>query len=196
MADPLPELAHLAAVLPNFGRTAPTEIDACFSALRQTFTAGGKLLVCGNGGSAADSQHLAAELVSSFAMGLERPALPAIALTTDSSVITAYANDHGFAGVFARQVEALGRPGDCLLAISTSGTSANVLEAVTEARSKGMTVLSLTGALPNTLAAVSDHYVAVPSRDTQLIQTLHLVAEHALCRLLEESFERGEWNVG
>ena len=148
--------------------------------------AGHKLLICGNGGSAADSQHMAAELVSSFMMGLRRPGLPVIALTTDSSILTAYSNDFGYEGVFARQVQALGHQGDCLLAISTSGKSKNVLAAVEAARSQGMGTAALTGAAPNPLADLVDHCVTMPSKDTQAIQTGHLVVEHALCRIIED----------
>ena len=147
---------------------------------------GHKLLICGNGGSAADSQHMAAELVSSFMVGLRRPGLPAIALTTDSSILTAFSNDFGYEGVFARQVEALGREGDCLLAISTSGKSKNVLAAIRAARSQGMGTAALTGAAPNPMAEIVDYCVAMPSTDTQAIQTGHLVAEHVLCRIIED----------
>ena len=147
--------------------------------------AGNKLLICGNGGSAADSQHMAAELVSSFQVGLRRPGLPAIALTTDSSILTAFSNDFGYEGVFARQVQALGQERDCLLAISTSGKSKSVLAAVEAARSQGMGTAALTGAAPNPLADMVDHCVAMPSQDTQAIQASHLVAEHVLCRIIE-----------
>ncbi len=147
--------------------------------------AGHKLLICGNGGSAADSQHMAAELVSSFMMGLRRPGLSAIALTTDSSILTAFSNDFGYEGVFARQVQALGQEGDCLLAISTSGKSKSVLAAVEAARSQGMGTAALTGAAPNPLVDMVDHCVSMPSKDTQAIQAGHLVTEHVLCRIIE-----------
>ena len=156
--------------------------------IRGTLANGGKLLICGNGGSAADSQHMAAELVSSFMMGLARPAFPAIALTTDTSTLTAYANDFGFEGVFARQVEALGVPGDCLLGISTSGSSPNVLAAVVAARARGMAVVALTGTRPNPLEQAADVSVCVPSRDTQAVQTAHLVVEHTICRVVEDQW--------
>lgn len=151
---------------------------------------GHKLLICGNGGSAADSQHMAAELVSSFMMGLRRPGLPAIALTTDSSILTAFSNDFGYEGVFARQVQALGEQGDCLLAISTSGRSRSVLKAVEEAGSQGLATAALTGAAPNPLADTVDFSVTIPSFDTQAIQAAHLVAEHVLCRIIESRWSK------
>jgi phosphoheptose isomerase len=157
------------------------------SALQQ----GGKLLICGNGGSAADSQHLAAELVSSFMLGLNRRALPAIALTTDTSILTAYSNDFDFAHVFARQVEALGDPRDVLLGISTSGSSVNVLKAVTQAKAVGMATVALTGGDGGALAKMVDAAVVVPSENTQDIQTVHLVVEHFLCAAIEAAVMEG-----
>jgi len=144
------------------------------------------VLLCGNGGSAADCQHVAAELVSRLTRDSERPGLPAIALTTDTSFLTAYANDCGFEGVFARQVEALGRPGDVLIGISTSGNSPNVLRAVELAREKGMRSIALTGQ-GGRLAKLADVAVSVPSDDTRHIQEAHLAVEHVLCLLVEES---------
>lgn len=152
---------------------------------------GGKLLICGNGGSAADSQHMAAELVSSFMMGLSRKALPAIALTTDTSILTAYSNDFDFADVFARQVEALGDRRDVLLGISTSGMSANVLRAVNQAQAMGMATVGLTGRGGGLLANIVDAAVVVPSTNTQHIQTVHLAVEHFLCAAIESAFTEG-----
>ena len=149
-----------------------------------TFRAGGKLLLCGNGGSAADCQHMAAEFVSRFAKDLERRALPAVALTTDSSFLTAFANDCGFEGVFERQVQALGKPGDVLIAISTSGNSANVLRAVTAATELSMRTIALTGS-KGQLQQLAQIAVCVPSEDTQYIQESHLSIEHVLCKLVE-----------
>src|SRR2546428_8756234 len=122
-----------------------TQILAASDAIVVAFRAGNKLLLCGNGGSAADCQHMAAELVSRLSRELERPALPALALTTDTSFITAYANDYGFEGVFERQVDAHGRRGDALIAISTSGNSANLIRAVRRARAMGLTTIGLLG---------------------------------------------------
>ncbi len=153
--------------------------------LTRCFKDGGKLLICGNGGSAADAQHMAAEFVSRLRRDRPRQALPAVALTTDTSFITAYANDAEFSGIFARQVEALGKKGDVLLGISTSGSSANVLQACEAAKEKGMHVLALTG--PKGMACDADCTVAVDGEDTQCIQEVHLIIEHLLCELVEDA---------
>src|SRR2546425_6482318 len=144
----------------------------------------GKLLLCGNGGSAADCQHMAGELVNRLTVDFPRPALPAIALTTDTSVLTAFANDCGFDGVFERQVQALGRPGDLLIGISTSGNSPNVIRAVRHARTAGLRSVVLTGA-DGLLASLADVAISVPSTDTQHIQEAHLAIEHLICWLVE-----------
>jgi D-sedoheptulose 7-phosphate isomerase len=146
---------------------------------------GGKLLICGNGGSAADAQHLAAELVSSLTLGHPRPSIPAVALTTDTSVLTAIANDFGVEGVFERQVEALGRAGDVLIAISTSGNSANVLRAAARARADGLGVIALTGASGGRLAPIADVAIRVPSDVTAHVQECHLAIEQLLALLVE-----------
>jgi phosphoheptose isomerase len=153
--------------------------------IARSFRSGGKLLLCGNGGSAADCQHMAAEFVSRLSKNFERRALPAIALTTDTSFLTAFSNDCGFEGVFARQIEALGCTGDVLLGISTSGNSLNVIGAVEAAKSKGMRTIALTG---NTgrLPAITDVAITVPSADTQHIQETHLAVEHIVCELVED----------
>lgn len=152
----------------------------------ETFQAGGKLLICGNGGSAADAQHMAAEFVNRLTHEFERPGLPAIALTTDSSFMTAYANDFDFEGVFARQVQALGRPGDILIGISTSGSSGNVVAAVREAKRIGLRIVTLTG---NTgvLPGLADVAIAVPGTKTAHIQEAHLAIEHIICHLVERA---------
>jgi phosphoheptose isomerase len=148
---------------------------------------GGKLLICGNGGSAADAQHLATEFVSTLTIDNPRPSIPAIALTTDSSLITAIANDFGVEGVFARQVESLGRPGDVLIAISTSGNSANVVRAAERARSQDLRVIALTGETGGALAPLADAAVRVPSTVTAHIQECHLAVEQLLALLVERS---------
>jgi D-sedoheptulose 7-phosphate isomerase len=148
-----------------------------------TLAKGKKILFCGNGGSAADCQHIATELVVRLAQS--RPALPALALTTDTSTLTAAANDFGFDAMFARQVEAHGRKGDLLVAISTSGRSRNVLAAAQAAAGRGMRTLALTGARPNPLARRADFALAVPSRDTQRIQEAHITLLHILCTQTE-----------
>lgn len=161
-----------------------TDIAAAAARIGAALGAGGKLLLCGNGGSAADCQHLAAELTGRFS-GAVRAALPALALTTDTSALTAIANDFGYDHVFARQVEALGRPGDVLLCISTSGRSPSVLLAARRALSMGLTVLGLTGPEPSALSQIADLTVRVPGRTTDRIQELHLTVGHILCGLVE-----------
>lgn len=146
--------------------------------------AGGKLLVCGNGGSAADAQHLAAELVGRFER--ERRGLAAIALTTDTSALTAIANDYSYDQVFSRQVEALGRAGDVLIGISTSGNSGNVVRAVEAAKKLGMKVVGLTGQGGGKLAALVDHLIAVPSTRVARVQEMHEIALHALSAAVDE----------
>ncbi len=152
--------------------------------LAATFESGGKLLLCGNGGSAADCQHMAAELVSRLTLDFARPGLPAIALTTDTSILTAYANDFDFGGVFARQVQALGRAGDVLFSISTSGSSRNVVEAVAEAKRVGLKIVTLTGER-GMLSSMADVAIEVPGRATQHVQEAHLAIEHIICHLVE-----------
>ena len=154
--------------------------DLIAAALRR----GGKLLLCGNGGSAADCQHMAAEFVGRLRSEVKRSALPAIALTTDTSFISAHANDVGFDDVFARQVQALAAKSDVLIAISTSGRSLNVIAAAEEARRRGMSIVALLGE-DGPLASAADIAIRVPSRDTQLTQQGHLAIEHLICELVE-----------
>jgi D-sedoheptulose 7-phosphate isomerase len=148
--------------------------------------AGSRVLVCGNGGSAADSQHFAAELVGRFAT--ERRALPAIALSTDSSALTSIGNDYGFEQVFARQVEALGQAGDVLVAISTSGNSPNVVAAVRAARARSMAVIGLTGAKDGRLRQISDLCFEAPAQETARIQEAHIFAIHCICAIVDQYF--------
>jgi D-sedoheptulose 7-phosphate isomerase len=178
--------------LANVELLSADEVAVAAGLLVNTALNGGTILICGNGGSAADSQHMAAELVSSFAKGVERRAIAAVALTTDSSVITAYSNDFDYQGVFARQVQALGHPGCALVAISTSGNSANVVGAAWEARRKGMVVVALTGPGPNALGEVADVAVQVRSSDTQAIQVAHLVVEHSWCHAIDKAVYESE----
>jgi D-sedoheptulose 7-phosphate isomerase len=149
-----------------------------------SFRSGGKVLLCGNGGSAADCQHMATELVSRLTKEFDRPGLPALALTTDTSILTAIANDSGFEEVFERQVRTLGKPGDVLVGISTSGNSANILRAAGAARESGMKTVSLQGQ-GGALAALADYSITIPSSDTQHIQEALLSVEHILCYLVE-----------
>jgi D-sedoheptulose 7-phosphate isomerase len=178
-------VAETVDVLGKVGRETAPKVSEVAGVLVDAIRAGGKLLVCGNGGSAADSQHIAAELGVRYLR--DRKPIPAIALTVDTSVLTAAANDVGFEQVFARQVEALGRAGDVLLAISTSGLSPNVLRAVEKARELGLVTVGLTGDAGGELAGLVDHCIAVPSRRTPRIQEAHLVIEHLLCEALEEA---------
>ena len=147
---------------------------------------GGKLLLCGNGGSAADAQHIAAELMGRLDSRIQRPGLPAIALTADTSVLTALGNDYGYDCVFQRQVEALAGPADVLLAISTSGRSPNLLRAVPEARARGAFTIGLTGEGSSPLGELVDLHLAVPSNNTQRIQEAHIAIGHVLCHLVEQ----------
>jgi len=162
--------------------TAPA-VERAGRAMVACIRNGGKILLCGNGGSAADAQHVATELVVRYLA--DRPAIPAIALTVDTSILTAASNDLGFANVFSRQVEAIGREGDVLLAISTSAMSRNVIRAAETARARGLVTVALTGESPGELHAVADHVIAVPSDYTPRIQEGHLVVEHILCQMLE-----------
>lgn len=149
-------------------------------------TAGGKVLACGNGGSASDAQHFAAEFVGRFER--ERPGLAAIALTTDTSILTAIGNDYDFSQVFSKQVQALGQPGDVLIAMSTSGNSANVLAAVQAAHEKEMTVVALTGRGGGKLKemlAETDVHICVPHERTARIQEVHILALHCLCDAID-----------
>lgn len=150
------------------------------------FQNGNKVLLCGNGGSAADCQHVAAEFVSRLTKDFDRPALPAIALTTDTSFLTAFANDCGYEGVFERQVDALGKAGDVLIGISTSGSSPNVVRAVAAARRLGLHTIGLLGE-GGVLASLVDCPVIVPSRNTHFIQESLLSLEHILCILVEQA---------
>lgn len=153
--------------------------DAIAGSLR----AGGKLLVFGNGGSAADAQHLAAEFVNRFLR--PRSALAALALTTDTSVLTSIANDDDFREIFARQINALGRPGDVALAITTSGQSSNVLRGLEEARRGGLVTVGLTGRDGTLIRGLLDHWIPVESADTPRIQEVHITVGHILCELVE-----------
>jgi phosphoheptose isomerase len=170
-------------------RARAPDIARAAAIITESFRGGGKLLLCGNGGSAADCQHVAAEFVNRLSKDRERRALPALALTTDTSYLTAFANDCGFEGVYARQVEAFGSAGDVLLAISTSGSSPNVLAAAEAARAHGIAVVALLGEAGR-LATAADVAIKVPSRDTLLIQQVHLAVEHLICELVERALFR------
>lgn len=155
--------------------------EATISCMRQ----GGKVLIAGNGGSAADAQHIAGEFVSRFAF--DRPGLAAIALTTDTSILTAIGNDYGYERLFARQVQALGRPGDVFIGYSTSGQSPNILRALEEARASGIFCIGLTGNRGGPMAVLCDVILEMPSGDTPKIQEGHLIVGHILCGIVERA---------
>ncbi len=157
-------------------------------AIIATLVSGNKLLIVGNGGSAADAQHIAAEIVGRYKT--DRPAYAAIALTTDTSALTAIGNDYGFEQVFARQVEGLGQRGDALLALSTSGRSANILAALTTARQRGLVTIGFTGTRGEPLRALCDHILIAPSDDTAVIQQIHLALAHGICEAIEQAMMR------
>jgi phosphoheptose isomerase len=164
----------------------PEEIALAAAAIAECVRGGGKVLICGNGGSAADSQHLAAELISTLTLDRRRPAIPAVALTTDTSILTAVSNDFGFEGVFARQVEALGRAGDVLIGISTSGNSQDVVLAMEQATRQGMRTIALTGESGGKLGLIADIAILVPSSETSHVQEAHLAVEQLIAFLVED----------
>lgn len=161
------------------------EIEKCAGLLLETFESYRKVLICGNGGSAADAQHIAAEFVGRYEA--ERRALPAIALTTDTSALTALANDYDFERIFSRQVDALAVQGDCLIAISTSGNSPNVIAAVMAARKLGCKIIGMTGAKGKKLAGLCDACIVVPSERTARIQEAHITIAHIWCEMIENA---------
>ncbi len=170
----------------KMAETLPAQIVAAGQGLASALKAGRKVLACGNGGSAADSQHFAAEMVGRFER--ERPGMPAIALTVDTSAITAIANDYDWDRVFSKQVEALGAAGDVLLAISTSGNSKNVLAAMRAAHEKGMTVIALTGRDGGAMAQLvrpNDFHLNVAHPRTMRVQEIHLLVIHSLCEVVD-----------
>ena len=162
-------------------RSIAAAAQACVDSLK----AGGKVLLAGNGGSAADAQHIAGELVSRFAF--DRPGLAAVAMTTDTSILTAIGNDYGYEKLFSRQLQALARPGDVFIAYSTSGQSPNILRALELAREMSMTSIGFTGNRGGSMDTLCSHLLAVPSADTPKIQEGHLVLGHILCGLIERA---------
>lgn len=174
---------HVAALQRALGLLDTTALDRWGTELAAVLSAGGRLLAAGNGGSAAQAQHLTAELVGRYLA--ERPPLSAIALSAEPCALTAIGNDYGFEEVFARQVRAHGRPGDVFLALSTSGRSANLLAAAAAAEAAGLRVWALTGAGPNPLAAAAQDRVCVPAPATATVQETHLVAVHLVCAALD-----------
>lgn len=173
----------MAAMLAD--RSLLTKVEAAAQACITCMKGGGKILLAGNGGSAADAQHIAGEFVSRFAF--DRPGLPAIALTTDTSILTAIGNDYGYEKLFARQVQAHGQKGDVFIGYSTSGKSPNVLLAFEEARARGLVCIGLTGNRGGPMRDLCHHLLEVPSADTPKIQEGHLVLGHILCGLVENA---------
>lgn len=186
-------IAALAAALERIAEETP-RLTSWGRHLAGVLTSGGRLLACGNGGSAAEAQHLTAELVGRFKD--ERMPMSAISLHADTSALTAIANDYGVEEIFARGVRAHGRPGDVLVALSTSGTSANVLAAVKAGHEMGMTCWALTGAAPNPLAAMCDDAISVDADTTATVQEIHLLCVHALCIALDSVLLENDGSLG
>lgn len=180
-------IAEHVAVMNAIREHCQPDIEEFATICRSTLDAGGKVLFCGNGGSAADSQHLAAELVGRFQK--ERRGLPGIALTTDTSILTAVGNDYGFDRVFSRQVEALARIGDVVVGLSTSGNSPNVVKALEAAKDIGAFTVGLTGRDGGRLAAISDICIKVPAEVTARIQEGHILIGHIVCQLIDEEVD-------
>jgi D-sedoheptulose 7-phosphate isomerase len=176
-------MAESCRVMERTAETLAPAIAQVSALIAETIRSGRKVMICGNGGSAADAQHMAAELVGRFQK--ERPAWPAIALSTDTSILTSVGNDYGFDNVFARQVQALGQAGDVLIGITTSGNSPNVVAAVKAASGRDMTCVALTGQGGGVLAQQADHLLAVPSPVTARVQESHGAIIHLICEIVE-----------
>jgi D-sedoheptulose 7-phosphate isomerase len=169
----------------NIEQQCTKDIISAVDILVNSFKSGNKLLLCGNGGSAADCQHIATEFIIRLSHDIERPAIPAVALTTDSSNLTAGGNDIGFENVFARSIQGLGQKGDILLAISTSGNSPNILKAANTAKDKGMKIIGFSGESGGKLKQLVDVNIGIPSRNVQRIQEGHITVAHIICELVE-----------
>ncbi len=178
--------AHRKAFDDSFAPENLETLEKISREILKAFKAGHKLLLCGNGGSAADAQHIAAEFIGRFKR--ERISLPAIALTTDTSIITALANDYDYSKIFSRQVEGLGQKGDILIGISTSGNSANVLEAMQQGKKQGLITIGFTGASGGKLKEASDLCFHSQSKNTPHIQEIHIAALHAISEVVEDVF--------
>ena len=180
----LTDFIHVLSQIPT---SCKTDLEIAVAMLTETVKNGGRILICGNGGSAADSQHFAGELVATFRRGLDRPGISALALSNDIATLTALANDFSYEEVYSRQVEAHGRTGDCLICISTSGNSENVLRAASRAQDLDLNVISITGNMGARLSQASDISIIVPSSDTQVIQNTYQFLLHMICYGIEES---------
>jgi len=172
----------------RFAKESISDVSDAAAILQKSIKSGGKVLIFGNGGSAADSQHIAAELVNKYKQ--KRRALPALALTTDSSILTSIANDGSFDDVFSRQIEALGKKGDVALGITTGGKSGNVIKALKTAKSMDLRTIAFTGPDTSKIRRITDCRISVPSTSTPRIQELHITIAHIICELLEESFSQ------
>ena len=188
------EIDEHATVLRQTGERVCGDFSRVVSACMNAIRGGGKIVFFGNGGSAADAQHLATELVVRYRRN--RPAIRAIALTTDTSALTAIGNDLGFDELFSRQVEALCAPGDVAIGISTSGNSENVIRGLRAARTRGAITVAFGGGDGGKMLADADHAIVVPSKTTARIQEMHLLVGHTLCALLEQEMERGTFAAG
>ena len=182
---------ELTDLIPKFELHASSAIIETANVLVASFKSGNKVLICGNGGSAADSQHFAAEFVNAFSRDLDRKALPAIALSTDTSILTSIANDFEFENVFSRQVEAYGAPKDVLIVLTTSGSSKNCLNAVKVANSMGLTTIAFTKE-HGQVSKKSQICIEVPSQNTQHIQECHMLAYHVITEIVEDKMFREE----
>ncbi len=191
MPDPQPSdvVTHFeesAAVKQRFAAERADDLIGCSRMIAESMQAGGKLMLCGNGGSAADCQHIAAEFVSVLNQDFDRRALPALALTTDTSFLTARSNDYGFQSSFSRQVEALGKAGDVLIGISTSGNSGNVLSAFEAARKMDIRTVGFTGETGGKMPGAADLVLRAPSDKTQYIQECHIAMGHVMVEMIEQ----------
>ena len=182
VSDRIKELQNL---LSEFEKNASESLFNISNAIADTFKRGNKILICGNGGSAADAQHFAAEFINIFSKDIKRPGLPAISLSSDTSVITAIANDSDYEQIFARQVEALGNVNDFLIVITTSGSSKNCINALQTAKDLGVKTIAITRSKAE-VTLISDLSIEVPSENTQLIQACHLFAYHTVVELVEQ----------
>ena len=180
---------ELATLIPEFEIHAQNSILEATRSISHAFMTGNKVLICGNGGSAADSQHFAAEFVNAFSRDLDRKALPALALSTDTSILTSIANDFQFENVFSRQVEAYGQPGDILITLTTSGSSKNCLTAINMAKSLGLITIAFTRS-GGQVSSVAEISIEVPSENTQHIQECHMLAYHVITELVEDTLFR------
>ena len=181
---------ELIDLIPRFKKQSENAITAVSKMIVSAFKSGNKILICGNGGSAADSQHFAAEFVNAFSRSITRPGLPALALTTDSSVMTSIGNDFSFDNVFSRQVQAYSKPGDILIVLTTSGSSVNCINAVLEAKKLGVPTIAFTRT-DATISQFVDLTIPVPSTNTQHIQECHILAYHVITELVEKELFEG-----